>query len=798
MTKKTFTLLTITFGFFFSLFLSVTFQHPLYISKSVLLLSCLGGFGTALLIYLLSIKKIHAKKLDAFKFKQLALLAFTLSLAYLILVGYTPNTLLMPAVKVQLTITPATSAAAPLTSLVAVSEGSGDHFFTLKAPEVTHSDNVVNQDRKLIIHADPSQPASITLQGKAWSERINFSFEESSRDFVVDFFVDGVKSTYSYTAGQGDAAFITSVPLPPAYANHILSFVSFFLSLFVSFFFLGLQGTLLRERYPMIDSSISKVVKKIRDISVQIFSFLHINEIVKTTQTKTTSENKRKTMLSVCLLIIWLMIVIFTVTRHEFRIAEVRAWSQAVSSNSLLELYDLTQYDGHPVLWFLILYIAKMFSASPLILPILSISIAFAAVAIFIFKAPFPLWFKCLFIFCGLPLYEYSVMARSYGLVMLLLFIAALAYRSRAKHPLHLAFVLFLLANTHVLSAILAVLIALLWAWDLVVEHRTASLKGLKFSQFLPFIIIFAGVLLSLVWTYPRPNSIISSLSNQSLSEVFTAFINALKTAVSSPGRTFSKMVPFPIPPYVLSGLIFFVFFGLVTKPNLALAAFSCQIAFAVFFHIVSQGVLRHQGFLLIFMLFLYWLFIDSMNVKFMKKNHQFLFVIGLYGAVLTLILGNIVIGYQLIRTDINEQTDSSKAFGEFLNNSKAYRDAIIVTEPDFTLESLPYYADNSIYYPREARFSKVVLWTTDARARLSLGELLSIASTLMESQNQPVLIVLGHLGVGYDQPGEIQYSYNKVFSWSRQEWEEFEKATSLVAEFTSAVEEKYRVYAIK
>jgi len=486
------------------------------------------------------------------------------------------------------------------------------------------------------------------------------------------------------------------------------------------------------------------------------------------------------------------------VTKHEFWRDEVRAWSQAVSSNSLLELYDLTQYDGHPVLWFLILYIAKMVFASPLILPILSIFIAFAAVAMFIFKSPFPLWFKCLFIFCGLPLYEYSVMARSYGLVMLLLFITALAYRSRARHPLRLAFVLFLLANAHVLSAILSVLIALLWAWDLVVEQKTISLKALKFTQFLPFIIILAGVLLSLVWTFPRPNTIVTSLPLHNGKEIITSLGNALHAAVLNPGQTFSRIIPFSLPALIASGLIFLAVFGLVSKPNLFLAAFGAQIAFGVFFRMAYHGSYRHQGLFLIFLLFLYWLFINSMQVKAMKKTHQLLFTLGLFGAMLTLLLGNIVFGYRSIQADIHQEMSSSKAFGNFLNHSETYQNAILVPEPDYALESLPFYAANPMYFPREARYSTLVNWTTGASARLSLGELLSIASTLKASQNQPVLIVLGHFSVGYDDPGEIPYSYNKVFSWSRQEWEEFEKATSFVAEFTSAMEENYRVYAVE
>jgi hypothetical protein len=78
----------------------------------------------------------------------------------------------------------------------------------------------------------------------------------------------------------------------------------------------------------------------------------------------------------------------------------------------------LTQHKGHPILWYLLLYIGKTIVDTPLILPVTSIVIAFGAVAVFMFFAPFPLWIRCLFIFSALPVYEYSVMARNYGISM--------------------------------------------------------------------------------------------------------------------------------------------------------------------------------------------------------------------------------------------------------------------------------------------------------------------------------------------------------------------------------------------
>jgi hypothetical protein len=229
----------------------------------------------------------------------------------------------------------------------------------------------------------------------------------------------------------------------------------------------------------------------------------------------------------------------------------------------------------------------------------------------------------------------------------------------------------------------------------------------------------------------------------------------------------------------------------------------------------------------LVFILFLYWLFAASLdneamtrnkgsmtkNKKLMAKKRRVvtenkgamtgtrppLFNAGLYVAVLILIAGNVAKTKDAVWADINQEMSSSRALGEYLNRSEAYRDAVIVPEPDYLIESLAYYAKNRIYLPREQRFGGTVSWTTEAKYRLSLGELLSVARDIQGRFGQPVLIVLGHWEVGRFGSAEKKYSYNKVFSWDTKESADFNESTILVGEFKSAYgDENYRVYAVR
>ena len=505
----------------------------------------------------------------------------------------------------------------------------------------------------------------------------------------------------------------------------------------------------------------------------------------------------KKTVISVLIILgIWLSVVIFVETRHEFWRDEVRAFSLAREASSPLDLYNLIKYEGHPVLWYLLLFLGKSIVNTPLILPVTAVVIGLAAIAVFMFYAPFPLWFKCLFIFSALPLYEYSVMARNYGISMLLMFIAAALYRKRRFHPYWFALTLALLANTNVHSTILASLLAAVWVWDVLHQQKGASFKNYCTSLILPLMIVLGGIALCVIFVLPGENTILApgttSFSANKL--VLSAF-----TALVRPDKTFNLIEPAGSPSWVCIGLIILAVLGLIRRPSFFLAALVGQIALGVFFLIVYYGSYRHQGLFLIFLLVLYWLFNDEADHRSPNRIINLLNKAGLYIAIGFLVIGNLALSIPTIQVELTQEKSSSKAFGTFLNQSAAYHNAIIIPEPDYYIESLAYYADNQIYFPRERRFGTTVSWTDSADARLSLSDLLASARNLNALDHRPVLIVLGHFDIDPRKDGVKQYSYNKFFSWTQSDFIDFYQSTVLIGKYNSAFsDENYLVYALK
>lgn len=502
----------------------------------------------------------------------------------------------------------------------------------------------------------------------------------------------------------------------------------------------------------------------------------------------------RSALFGVAILAVWLTLVVFTTTKHEFWRDEVHFLSVARAAVSPLDLYDLTANQGHPVLWYLLLYIGKSIVDTPLVLPVTSILIAFAAVAVFLLFSPFPLWVRCLFIF-SLPLYEYSVMARNYGISMLLLFLAALQFRHHKTNPFLLAFILALLANTNVHSIIFTCLIAVLWACDKRVLPQPASVQIRARSLYAPLLLVAVGIFVCVVFTMPRANSLVfSARASLSMQHVGTSLMGA----ALEPGRSFNRIVPGRLPVWLASALLYVVALGLLPYPRLCLAALSSEIALGVFFRVVYGGYYRHQGLLLVFVLFLYWLALDRVATEALPRPKRLIFNSGCAALAIALIF-NSTKAAEAVVADIKLQRSSSKAFGDWLQRSAAFCDAILLPEPAYCLESLPYYAPNRIYLPRERRFGATASLTTQASQHLSLGDLLSVARNVKTTYDQPVLLVLGHWEVEKDNPGENRTAFNMVFSWSAREFGEFEEATIPVAEFGVADgDEKYRVYVMR
>lgn len=169
---------------------------------------------------------------------------------------------------------------------------------------------------------------------------------------------------------------------------------------------------------------------------------------------------------------------------------EGRAWTAA----RYFGLYDLVfhalRYEGHPPLWYLILFPLAKLHFPFVYINLISAGFGLAGIYVLLRYSPFPFYIRALLPFGFALAYEYAVVARSYCLFPLLGFLVAKEYRSTARKPVRMAILLALLANLSLHGTIVACGFGLSYGWDLYRERRVSG--GLKAP--LPQVRLAAGI----------------------------------------------------------------------------------------------------------------------------------------------------------------------------------------------------------------------------------------------------------------------------------------------------------------
>ena len=158
--------------------------------------------------------------------------------------------------------------------------------------------------------------------------------------------------------------------------------------------------------------------------------------------------------------VLFILLGIIGIINHEMWRDELQAWLIAKNSGSLINLFQNFRYEGHPGLWFMILYYISRFTHNPVSMQFAHLLIASAAVFLFLKYSPFSKLQKLLFIFGYFPFYEYSIISRNYSLGMLFIFLFCTLYCTK-KNFLLLAGVIFLLAQTNIFGLIIAIALSI-------------------------------------------------------------------------------------------------------------------------------------------------------------------------------------------------------------------------------------------------------------------------------------------------------------------------------------------------
>lgn len=209
-------------------------------------------------------------------------------------------------------------------------------------------------------------------------------------------------------------------------------------------------------------------------------------------------------------LVLYALCLSLTMYYHEPWLDEAQAWLIAQDASPIELVKHITHFEGHPPAWFLMLMpLAKIGIPFEWGIKFVNFSMATLAMAVFIFKSPFPFIIRSLAPFTYFFFYQYGVICRPYSMMMLGFFLSALFYKRRNERPFAYTLSLALLCSASVYGMIIAAGLVVVWLIEIVPRLRnTTSINQFVCShRFMG--LFFLGVLNTLIiWTiYPMDNT---------------------------------------------------------------------------------------------------------------------------------------------------------------------------------------------------------------------------------------------------------------------------------------------------
>jgi|GEM_PF-458728 len=176
---------------------------------------------------------------------------------------------------------------------------------------------------------------------------------------------------------------------------------------------------------------------------------------------------RHKATSSILITVIFFIVSFIGIQHHEIWMDEAQAWLLSRDSANLSALFSNIHIEGHPITWYLLLYVISKFSLDPFFMQLSHIGLSTLAAFLFIRYSPFNFNIKILFLLGYYVFYEYNLISRNYILCLLFLYVFLIVY-SRNKDNLILhAILLGFLANSHLIGMILAgILFLVLVLWN--------------------------------------------------------------------------------------------------------------------------------------------------------------------------------------------------------------------------------------------------------------------------------------------------------------------------------------------
>lgn len=493
--------------------------------------------------------------------------------------------------------------------------------------------------------------------------------------------------------------------------------------------------------------------------------------------------------------ILWLGLALYLAAHHVLWRDEVRALSLALRGETIFDMPAQARGYGHPLFWHVILRAGHDLIGSRVVLPGAAFTIAIAATVTLIWASRLRGMLVALVVFGCFGLYEYVVVARNYGISLLLLFVIAASYCRSRGHGMTLGFLLALLCNTNVHALVLAVALYVFWAGDVILGHG-ANAPARK-TLFWNGVLLAFGAAVSIVSVFP------SVEDAPSVSDAGDAVRSLQFLPSFGFGRIFGNF-HYDFSVQAIAALLVIGSLGMFAqRPAALLAGIIALSGLQAIFVLVYPGFYRHQALLIAFYITLAWLVAAGHGGRWSAgaRAAGWLRRAELGGRALFLVLlaAQLPASARVIANTAGGRPEGEARRVAALIARHRLEQAIIIVEPDFMGETLRYYVDNPLYSLRQMRFADVTGMKLAESSTMTLARILAAARAVQHRHRRDVLILLNAPLSPGGQRSVIERGSFGPLLMTAADQRRFRSETVPLGELRSAIgDEEYGTYLLK
>lgn len=500
-------------------------------------------------------------------------------------------------------------------------------------------------------------------------------------------------------------------------------------------------------------------------------------------------KNKINLVVMLCYSIITFIILLF----HESWRDEAQAWL-IVRDLNIIEIFEQMKYEGHPIIWYLILMPFAKIGLPYIFVKIASWIICNIAVWLILKKAPFNIFIKILFIFSMPMIYLYPSISRSYCLIPLAITIVAIYFGQRHEKPIQYILSILFLANTHVIMYGMVGILLLLFYIEELIQNRKTNSKEQKKKVYISLIVIIVGLILTLI------PIIISMLTNTDVS--LTSNTSIFEDTKLKMENAYEKIMTGCfgenelILKIVAIALIILLCYEIRYHFKNALVIICTEGLQFLIYTYVYMGSEQRVSTLILLMMFIFWIQNDKKektvnidknekelvnNQKDLKrqKRKEQLTNLAEYILVFVLII-NVVNGMVAVNKEIKTTYSSSYETAEWIKENLEDDSIFICTNMPLSSAIIPYIDKEVFWSPQTLDYFSFTSWDENYRTGYSLRDLQKRVKDNFEADQNLYLI----------------YTYD--FDEMTMNFLEIQGYITEIFESDVSVQEKYTIYKIE